>query len=154
MTPLYGETNLVACFVAQNIEGCERGFGNCQAIGFLDGQGRLVAGMVYHNWNPEAEVIEMSGASLTPRWLTRPVLHLMFGYPFHDLHCQLVVMRVAETDKRLHRQLYACGFKSHKIPRLRGRDKAEIIFTLTDDDWFSSKFMRASYGQAIASQAA
>ena len=154
MTPLFGETEAVAKFVSERVDGCARGFGKCQAIGFLDDEGLLVAGVVYHNWNPESEVIEMSGASITPRWLTKPILRLIFGYPFNDAGCQMVVMRVSEDNKHLHRQLYACGFKSHKIPRMRGRNKAELIFTLTDDDWSASKFMRPSNGQAIRSQAA
>ena len=154
MTPIYDCTDQVAKFVSERVDGCERGFGNCQAIGFLDREGRLVAGMVYHNWNPESEVVEMSGASITPRWLTRPVLKEIFDYPFNRIGCQLVVMRVAPENKRLHRQLYSCGFKSYSIPRLRGRDRGEVLFTLSDDDWNSSKFMRPKHGQTISAQAA
>ena len=129
------------------IIGLPRGFGNCKAIGVIDDD-RLVAGMVYSNWNPEAGVIEMSGASINPRWLTRPVLQAVFAYPF-EIGCQMVVMRVSENDKRLHRQLTSYGFKPHEIPRLRGRRESEIIFTLTDDDWKAGKFMRKPDGQTV-----
>lgn len=103
-------------------------------------EGILAACILYNNWQPEAGVIEMHGAALTPRWLTRPVLSSMFGYPFDGLKCQMVVMRVAERNKRLRRILTAYNFKSYPIPRLRGREEGEVIYTLTDDDWRSNGF--------------
>ena len=154
MTPVYGHDAEIGRFVGEHIEGGQRGFANFKAIGFVNKAGELVAGMVYHNWSPEAGVIEMSGAATDPRWLTRPNLIEIFDYPFRRIGCQMVIMRVSEDNKRLHRQLYAYGFKSHKIPRLRGRDKAEIIFTLTDDDWLSNKFMRPKNGKIVPSAAA
>lgn len=146
MKLLYGHSEAVADFVV-NIIGLPRGFGNCKAIGVIDDDGHLVGGMVYHNWSPETGVIEMSAASTTPRWLTRPVLQAVFAYPF-EIDCQMVVIRVSENDKRLYRQLTSYGFKPHEIPRLRGRGESEIIFTLTDDDWKRGKFMRPENGKA------
>ena len=152
MRLLYAYSETVADFVCKIIA-LPRGFGNCKAIGVIDDDGRLVAGMVYHNWSPETGVIEMSGASTTPKWLTRPVLQAVFAYPF-EIDCQMVVMRVSEHDKRLRRQLTSYGFKPHEIPRLRGREESEIIFTLTDDDWKAGKFMRVENGQAQSTDAA
>lgn len=105
----------------------------------------LTAVMVYHNWDKESGVIEISGASNTPRWLTRPVLWEMFDYPFNQLGNQLVAMRVSERNvmwngRGLPRLLKSYGFKSHVIPRLRGRDENEIVYTLTDDDWRANGF--------------
>jgi len=144
---LYGHDKQVADFVARTVPGLERGFGPCKTIGVVN-DGNLVAGLVYHNWNPEHGVIEISGSALDPHWLTRPILREMFDYPFNRCGCQLVVMRVSPHNKRLHRQLKAYGFKSYKIPRLRGRDESEIIFTLADDEWRAGKFMRLKNGQA------
>lgn len=110
-------------------------------MGVFDGE-MLVACMLYNNYQPEAGVIEIHGAGITPRWLTRPVLEAMFEYPFGQLGCQLVVMRVSERNSRLRRMLTAYGFKGHVIPRLRGRDEGEIIYTLADNDWAGNGFHR------------
>ena len=67
MTPLYGHSKAVAAFVSKMIPGCEGGFGSCTAIGFLDNGGKLIAGIVFHNWHPETGVIEISGAATTKR---------------------------------------------------------------------------------------
>lgn len=100
----------------------------------------LIAVVVFNDWNPEAGVIEFHGAGISPRWLARHVLREMFAYPFKTLGCQMVVTRNSARNTRLHRQLAAYGFQRFPIPRLRGRDEGEIIWTLTDDDWRANGF--------------
>nr|WP_244495251.1 GNAT family protein [Ensifer sp. Root423] len=120
--------------MAANIPGCERGWENFTSLGLIDAD-RLAAGVVFHNYNPEAGVIELSAASICRRWLTRPMLKGMFGYPFDQLGCQMVVLRVSERNAVMIEIAERFGFASHRIPRLRGRDEAEILFTFTDEDW-------------------
>lgn len=119
------------------------------AMGVFDG-GQIVACMLYNNYQPEAGVVEIHGAGLTPRWLTRPVLHEMFAYPFVQLGCQMVIMRVSERNSRLLRMLTAYGFEHVTIPRLRGRDEGERIFWLTDDAWKANGFHEVNNGQIAA----
>lgn len=118
-----------------------RDFGNCQTLAIFE-DGELIAGMVYHNFEPDAGVIEISGAGTSKRWLTRETLRKMFAYPFEEIGVQSVVMRVDPEDTALRRMLTAYGFELYVIPRLRGRDKAENVFLLTDDAWASNKFNR------------
>lgn len=100
----------------------------------------IIAGVVFHNWSPEAGVMEMSAAADSPRWLSRSVLKAMHSYIFADAGCQLAVMRVSEQNERMLRIGKAYGYTPHRVPRLRGREEAEIILTLTDDQWKASKF--------------
>jgi hypothetical protein len=137
----------VATWVASMLPRLERGFGECKAMGVLDDDGELVAGMVYHRWSPEAEIIEISGASITSRWLTRPVLWRMFAYPFVDCGCQMVMMRTSVNNQMwngrgLPRLLKAYGFREYLIPRMWGRHEDGYLFTLTDDDWKANGFHR------------
>ena len=108
-------------------------------LGVFDGGG-LIAVILYNNYQPEAGVIEFHGASASSRWLNRRVLREMFSYPFDQLGCQMVVARTSGLSGPLHRILKAYGFTSTAIPRLRGRDEDEIIWTLTDDAWRSNGF--------------
>lgn len=111
-----------------------RGFGNCRAIGWADGE-RLVAGTVFNNYDPAAGLIELSTAAESPRWLSRQTLRTMFGYVFDQLGCQLAVMRVSERNERMCAIARRFGFVGHHIPRLRGRDEGEFVFTLTEETW-------------------
>ncbi len=153
MRLLYNCDFEVASFVDRLTPGAGRGFGPCSTIGVIDGSGALVGGMVYHNYEPEAGVVEMSGASTTPKWLARHVLREIFDYPLRRLGCQMVVMRVDPSDGSLHRILKSIGFDLHTIPRLRGRDRADFVFTLTDDRWAASKFSREPHGKENPSTA-
>jgi len=141
MTAVYGDD--VAAFVAANIPGCERGFGECQAIGFLE-NGQIVAGVVYHGWTPESGVIQMSAASLHRKWLTRERLAMIYEYPF--AFCRMVMSRQAESNTRTRRIWRSLGANEYVIPQLRSPTEAEVIFTLTAEQWQASKFKRASHG--------
>lgn len=151
---LPGHDEKVAAFVASLVPNCERGFENYRATGVLDEEGRLVGGMVFHNWNPEAGTMEISAAAVTPRWLSRLVLQEMFGYPFDVCRCQMVVMQTSERNTRLHRQLQALGLRPHPIPRLYGREEGGIVFTMTEEAWSSSRFRRSENGKVALSHAA
>lgn len=145
MDLLYGHNEAVAAWVAAHIPGCERGFDKPVSIGVVDGE-RLIGGTVFHNYQPEAGVIEMSSAGTSPRWLSRTMLKAIFGYVFDQIGCQLVVMRVSERNGRMVKIAEKFGFDGHLIPRLRGRDEAEWIFTLTDDQWRQHPVARSFNG--------
>lgn len=141
MTPLFGHEKAVGDLVASLIDGLERGFEeNFRAIGVIDSKGRLIGGMVYHNFNPEHGIIEMSGASLSKKWLNKRTMKAMFSYPFDGAKCQAAIMNTSAHDTALHRQLLAIGFAQYVIPRLRGKNEPAHLFVLTDDEWERSKF--------------
>lgn len=145
MDLLYGHNEAVAAWVAANIPGCERGFDKSVAIGVVEGE-RLIGGTVFHNYQPEAGVIEMSSAGTEPRWLSRRMIRAIFGYVFDQIGCQMVVMRISERNDRMIEIAERFGFQGYLIPRLRGRDEAEWIFTLTDEQWRQHPLARSSNG--------
>lgn len=102
----------------------------------------VIAGAIWHNYEPDSGVIEISAAATTKRWLTRTTLGVLFGIPFKEWGCQAVVMRVSDHDEALHRMLKAYGFERYRVPRLRGRDEAENVFVLTEENWASNKFQK------------
>lgn len=120
-------------FVAARV-GAPRGFGPAASLGMVEGD-RLIAAVVFNNWSPEDGTIEMSAAADSKRWLTRPMLNAMFGFCFDECQCQLVALRVSEHNTTMIDIARRFGFSETRIARLRGRNEAEIIFTLTDDTW-------------------
>lgn len=134
-----GFYNAICGFVSERIWGEQRPFPSGTAMAVSDA-GMIVAGVVFSNYDKDAGVIEISAASDTQRWLTRPVLAEMFGYAFDQLGCQAVVMRVDPGNARLGRMLMAYGFSRHDVPRLRGRDRAEAFYILGDDAWRANGF--------------
>ena len=111
------------------------------AFGVYD-KGQIVGGTAFHNYYPKEGVIEMTSACTHPGWLTRRMIRAIFRYVFELLECQMVVMRVSEHNSRMLNIADRFGFDLCTIPRLRGRHEAEVICTLTDDQWRSSRFNR------------
>lgn len=112
------------------------------AVGVVE-NGELIGGTAFHNYYPKEGIIEMTSASTSPRWLTRQMLKTIFTYVFGYLNCQMVVMRVSEDNDVMVNIAERFGFDRYTIPRLRGKLEAEVICTLTDDQWRSSRFNRS-----------
>ena len=128
------ENAAVGEFVSREIWGVVGQFGPHASMGVYDGD-RLIAGTVYHNWHETSGVMELSSASTSKRWLQPKVINAMFSFPFDLMDAQMVVLRVSERNKTMVSIAARFGFEGVLIPRLRGRDEAEWIFTLTDDAW-------------------
>ena len=140
---LFGHDEAVAKFVVALIpHNHGRDFGRVRTIGVLDEDGRLIAGIVYGNWDPGAGVIEIAAAAIHPRWLTRRTIELMYRYAFEGIGCQMVVQRTPADNERLLRQLAVGGYNFYLVPRLFGRDRDCVICTLTKEAWETSKFIR------------
>lgn len=131
----------VADWVAENIPNCVRGFGDCASMGVFKGED-LVAGVVFHNWQPEEGTIEVSAASSNRAWATRDVMTEVFGYAFGVCQCQMVIAQQSIDNTPARRLWLAIGGTEYVIPRLRGRFEDGSIITLTDDQWRHSKFKR------------
>lgn len=144
MRLVYGLSDPVKAHVASLIPKCaERGLpDDGVAIGVARDDGVIVGGMVYHGYDPDAGVIELSVASTDKRWFTRPILYGLFSYPFDGLGCQMVCSRVSARDTALRRMKRAYGFDEHVIPRLFGRCEDGILYTLTKEQWKANGFHR------------
>jgi len=141
MTPFWDDR--VAGWVAARIPGCERGFGPCKAMGVVS-KGKIVAGLVFHNWQPEHGLIEISGAAEDRRWMTRRVMAEALGYAFDQVGCQMIVAQQDLANEAPRKAWLALGASEYIIPRLRGRDRDGSIVTLTAEQWQVSKFNKPS----------
>ena len=108
-------------------------------LGIFEG-GEIRAVIVFNNYHAKEGTVEVHGAATTPRWLTRPVLYAMYSFAFDRLECQTVVQRNDPDNTSLMRMMLAYGFDMFRIPRLRGRDKDELVFVLHDDVWRANGF--------------
>lgn len=142
---VYGHDETVARFVSGLIPRFQgRQFdASAKAIGIVDGEGKLIAGVVYHNYDPPSQTIEISGAALPGRfWISRETLKRSYQYPFHTCGCQMVVQRNDAEDTRLLRQLADLNYMFIRVPRALGRDRDGVLCLLTYEDWAANRFCR------------
>jgi RimJ/RimL family protein N-acetyltransferase len=143
---VWDSPDIVSSFAANLIPHCRtRGFGhNIRALGVVDERNRLIAGIVYHNYDPGDEendaIIEISGAAITPRWLSRRTLQMMHAYPFTICGCQMVVQRIPADNERLFGILARLSYMLITVPRLFGRKRDGVLALLTVEDWRGNRY--------------
>ena len=138
MKGVWGLDTLVIPMVS-NILGFKRGFGDAVTLAFVSGN-KIMGGLVFHNYDPENGVIEVSTASLSKKWFNRTILRQITAYVFEKCNCHAMVARTAPDNEPVLRIWRALGADEVTIPHLRGRGVPEVVFILTDAAWRKSKF--------------
>lgn len=139
---LYGQDEPVIKMVAALLPWCQFNIGTDKTIGVLDEDGRLIAGLVYHNYDPDAGIIELSAAATSRRWLTRGSIARMYQYPFHQVGVQMLVQRTPAENEYLLGMLAAYDYHFINIPRMYGRDRDGVLCCLTYEAWCDNRFNR------------
>lgn len=145
---VYGHDEEISRFIGQLTPPAGGGFGRCKTIGVIDEDGKLIAGLVYFNYDPNAGVIEFGGAAIHPRWLNRASYRRMFEYPFIECGCQMLISRVRASNEPHLGQLARLNFNLTYVPRMFGRDEDGVLCTLTDDQWLDSRWSKRIYRNA------
>ena len=142
MTPHWDKA--VADWVAARVMNCGPfDHDMCQAMGVAH-QDKLVAGFVFHNYDPTNGLIEVSGVTEHPRWATKTVVRTALDYAFVTVGCQMIWMRQHIQNEAARRGWLHLGADEVIVPRLMGRGTVGTILTLTDDQWFASRIGRRS----------
>jgi len=90
------------------------GWGPCRGIGVARGPD-LIAGIVYNNL--DAVGCQMSIASTSPGWATRPVLRLLFHYPFNQYGLRRVYALTSAKAAHTRAFLERLGFVQEGLLR-------------------------------------
>lgn len=117
---LYGADELVATMVADRIPYMgPGGFGQRDpftgelpyaALGVVR-SGKLLGGLVAHNYRPGSRMIEMSGAFDRPDWVRPATLRRLFSYPYVQLGCLNMITFTARSNKRARQIIEFVGFR-------------------------------------------
>lgn len=141
---IYGHDAQIASWVCQQLKLKPYPDGLYRAIGITDSHGRLIGGLIWHNYHEDnwgkPLLIEVTLATVDKRWATRHNLRELFGYPF----CQLGVKRVQATchrkAKRVRTALKKLGFTFEGIVREahpQGGDAAHYSILKPECKWLS-----------------
>ena len=85
MSLIFGCDQEVASWVAERIPHVKGGsFGPCTAIG-VAGNGKLLAGIVYHEYQPDHGTLQLSMAAESPMWARKETIAALLRYPFRQI---------------------------------------------------------------------
>ena len=117
MQILLNEDVLVSNWVGERIGIYD--FGPCTTIGVVEGD-RLIAGVVYSQYQPLVPSIEASCAADSRRWATRPVLDAIFRYPFETVEVERIQLSIGRKNKHTRRFCEKLGFTYEGMGRKAG----------------------------------
>lgn len=103
-----------------------------KAIGLVL-KGRIIAGVVYHTYRPGYN-IEMSIASITPRWANENSLRAFFTYPFIQLNLPRVTAVTSNKATSVQKFLERLGFIKEGMMREAHPDGDALIYGLLRKD--------------------
>ena len=93
------------------------------ALGVVKG-GRLVGGVVFHDWRPDAYDIQITAGFETPRWCSPLTLTQILRYPIEQLGCRRCTAFTAMSNRKARFFLERLGFECEGVLR-KGHDGVE-----------------------------
>ena len=143
-TIIYGLDAEFAAWAAARLPhvGADLGFGNCRAVGVATGTqptDKLLAVVVYHEWQPKAATIQISCYSTTPMWAQKCVLEELLEIPFERMGVNKVWLSIPHTNERAIR-FNVNALKMKREGPLRhqyGPGLHAVIVGMTRNEWIA-----------------
>ncbi len=110
---IYGEDDYIAPWVSDKIP-YAGDFGPCVTMG-AESQGRLIAGFVYNDYQPQFGTIQLSMASISPMWARPETIKEVLRYPFEQLGCYKVWIAIMQGNEKMLKVTAHIGFKREAI---------------------------------------
>ena len=143
MSRIVSNAEQVGPWVAKKIFGPWTG---CPAIG-LERDGRMVAGVLYENWNRRSVTCHIAIEGL----MTPAYLGAIFHYPFVHLGCEKIIAPIAEGNEESIRFVTNLGFTEEARLLDAHPDGALILFTMERN---ACRYLGERYGKRFSVAAA
>ena len=115
-------------------------FGPSSAIGVVTGADVPIAGVVFHDYQPQYGNAMISVAADTPRWLTKPLITGIMRVPFVQYGLNRLTAITPPGETSVSRFLTKFGFRREGVVRLGLGNQDAVIWGLLATDWKWSKF--------------
>ena len=115
-------------------------FGPSSAIGVVTDAGIPIAGVVFHDYQPQYLNAMISVASETPRWLTKRLITGIMRVPFVQYGLNRLTAITPPGETSVSRFLMKFGFRREGVVRLGLGNQDAVIWGLLATDWKWSKF--------------
>jgi RimJ/RimL family protein N-acetyltransferase len=131
---LYGADAEVAEWTANLIPHVED-FGPCIAIG-VQSKGRLIAGIVYNEYQPRYGIIQLSMAAVSPMWARKEIIAELLRYPFEQLGVYKVFTAILPDNAMAIKVNNHVGFKREAVLAHHfGKKRHAVIMRMLRPDY-------------------
>lgn len=134
MSLVYGHTPAIKEWVESQIPHVSD-FGPCEAIGIMGGNS-LIAGVVYHDYQPDFGTIQLSMAAINPRWAKKGNIAQLFKYPFEQLKCYKVWTATPIDNEKALRVNSHIGFTREAVCNsMFGKGRHGVLMRFLEPDY-------------------
>ncbi len=131
---VYGQDREIAAWVAERIPHV-REFSECAGIGVISGD-RLLAGIVYHDYQSAHGTIQLSMAAVSPMWARKETIKELLKHPFEELKCYKVWTATPIENEAALRVNAHIGFKREAILAHQfGKKRHAVIMRILRPDY-------------------
>ena len=116
--------------------------GRGTAIGKLDNDGKLMAGVLYEDWTGSNIVCHIAGYE---NWASRDYLNVIFDYPFNQLKAKRITCPIASTNIKSINLVRRMGFTLECSLAQAIPDGDLHLFRMFKDE---CKYIRGKYGKS------
>lgn len=134
---------IVADFVSMKIWGQSGTLTCCSTMGVMR-DGKLVGGVVFHDYRTETNTMQLSVAGDEGRWLTRRVINATMFFAFDLMKVSAVYAMVRETNAvalKMDRAIFA---NEAYVPHMFGEDVGGYMLTISEKEWRNHRLYRPS----------
>lgn len=109
--------------------------GHCTSIGIVSGD-RLIAGVLYHDYQPHFRNIQLSMAADSPMWARPGNIAALLHYPFEQLKVWMLYTVTPESNERALKVNKHIGIKRKTVlPHMFGKRKHAVLCEMTRSDY-------------------
>lgn len=135
---IFGKDELFGEWAAKRIPaiGEAKNFGGHVALGVATGfekTDRLLAVVVFHDFQQKYGTCQISFAAADPRWASKQTIRALLAVPFLQYQCQKTWCAIPHTSERTVKLTKAIGFKQEAVLKDHfGRGTHAIITRMSD----------------------
>jgi len=113
---IFGKSEDVAKWVAERLPEVVDGFAHPQAIGVMSDDGkRMIAGVVYSDYHPDAKTMQLHIAADSPMWARPEIIMALLAYPFMQIGVFKAWVAISEGNMKSLRATTHIGFKDEGV---------------------------------------
>lgn len=119
----------------------DTGLGNAAGMGVRSGP-RMLGAVAFNEWNGAS--LAMHGASITPHWLTKGFIWLVFWYAFVQQRAQRITTAHGERNTRASRLVQHLGFSLETTLERAHPDGRLLVYRMFVEDcrWLTQRDAR------------
>lgn len=122
--------------------GIDGGFdGPARVAAVLSDSGKLIAAVIFHDWQESAGTMQVSCASISPHWASHNVISGLLDYAFNTNKARKLWMAIPHTSENVVKFNKHLGFKQEAVLRYHfSKNQHAVILSMLDHEYRNGRW--------------